>query len=167
MPGETLSLRSESEAETLALGATLGRACRGGEIFLLEGELGAGKTCLTRGLARGLAIPEEEPVTSPTFVLHCQYKGRLELNHIDAYRLQDARDVGALGFEEYFGTAGVVTVVEWPRYLDSAHPEGGMHIHLAVEAPTLRAITCTPQDATHAAYLQTVMDAIGPRCPSA
>lgn len=167
MPGEAFSLRSGSEAETLALGAALGHACRGGEVFLLEGDLGAGKTCLTRGLARGLAIPEAEPVTSPTFVLHCQYRGRLELNHIDAYRLQGARDVGALGFEEYFGAPGVVTVVEWPQYLEEAYPAGGLVVTLSVEAPTVRAITCTPRDAAHAMYLQDVRNALGIRCSSA
>lgn len=162
MPGETFSLRSTSEAETLALGAAMGRACRGGEILLLEGDLGAGKTCLTRGLARGLGIPEDDPVTSPTFVLHCQYMGQLELNHIDAYRLQDARDVASLGFEEYFGAAGVVTVVEWPQYLDGIRPAGGLLVTLTVEAPTERAITCTPLDPSHAAYLQYIIDTSRP-----
>ena len=102
---------SRSPAETEALGEAWGRSAQSGLIIGLCGDLGAGKTRLAQGLARGLAIPSR--VQSPTFALARIYTGgRLTLYHLDLYRLETRQEIGAAGLEDYFCAAGV-TVVEW------------------------------------------------------
>jgi tRNA threonylcarbamoyladenosine biosynthesis protein TsaE len=135
---------SASPEETAALGERLGRACRGGEVLFLHGPLGAGKTCLLQGLARGLEVPDGYEVVSPTFVLHCQYPGRLAFDHIDAYRLRDAGDVDGLGFEELFGDAGRVCAVEWAEYLADLAPPERLEIHLDPLEETRRRLRFVP-----------------------
>jgi len=108
---------SLSEDETLDLGRGLGRALKGGELLLLEGDLGYGKTVFARGVAAALGIPQDE-VTSPSFTLVHEYRGgRVPLFHVDLYRLDAPEDeVGALGIEEILAAGGVV-VVEWGEKL--------------------------------------------------
>ena len=108
---------SLSEEETVDLGRGLGRALKGGELLLLQGDLGYGKTVFARGIASALGILPEE-VTSPSFTLVHEYKGgRVPLFHIDLYRLDTPEDeVGALGIEEILIAGGVV-VVEWGEKL--------------------------------------------------
>src|SRR2546422_8380889 len=113
---ETLT---QSEAETEALAAELAAAFRGGEVVLLSGELGAGKTVFVRGLARGVGADPEE-VASPTFVLLTRYPGRLTLHHADLYRLAGGGDDLELGLEELPGPGGVLAV-EWAERI-SVHP---------------------------------------------
>lgn len=104
---------SPSEEATIRLGRRLGRACRGGEVILLEGPLGAGKTCLAGGLAEGLAIAE--PAVSPTYVILRSYRGArgLTLHHLDFYRLGGDEDLETIGLEDCFGEDAVV-LIEWP-----------------------------------------------------
>lgn len=106
---------TRSEAETVALAAGLARAFRGGEVVLLSGELGAGKTAFVRGLAEGVGADPEE-VSSPTFVLLTRYPGRLTLHHADLYRLRGDGDEAELGLEELPGPTGVLAV-EWAERL--------------------------------------------------
>ena len=106
---------TESVAETESLAERLGATLRGGEVVLLSGELGAGKTAFVRGLARGLGVDPEE-VASPTFVLLTSYPGRLRLHHADLYRLAGNGDEGELGLEELPGPQGVLAV-EWAERL--------------------------------------------------
>ena len=115
---------TRSEAETEALAAELGAAFRGGEVVLLSGELGAGKTVFVRGLARGLGADPEE-VASPTFVILTSYPGRLTLHHADLYRLGGGGDDLELGLEELPGPRGVLAV-EWAERL-SIHPWDAAH----------------------------------------
>jgi tRNA threonylcarbamoyladenosine biosynthesis protein TsaE len=110
---------TQSEAETEALAAELAAAFRGGEVVLLSGELGAGKTVFVRGLARGVGADPEE-VVSPTFVLLTRYPGRLTLHHADLYRLVGGGDDLELGLEELPGPRGVLAI-EWAERL-SGHP---------------------------------------------
>ncbi len=122
----TSAIRSEvtrSEAETAELGAALAASFRGGEVVLLSGELGAGKTAFVRGLARGVGADPAE-VVSPTFVLLTSYPGRLTLHHADLYRLGGGGDDLELGLEELPGPRGVLAV-EWAERLSLApwpHP---------------------------------------------
>lgn len=117
-------ITTRSPEETQTLGKRIGKSCRGGEVFLLNGDLGAGKTCFTKGVALGLEIYDD--VTSPTFVLHVQYCGnRLELNHFDAYRLAETESIGELGFEDYFGYEQGVAIVEWPEVIADILPRKG------------------------------------------
>jgi tRNA threonylcarbamoyladenosine biosynthesis protein TsaE len=105
------TLHAGSAEATHALGRRLGRAARAGDVILLEGGLGAGKTVLVRGLAEGLGAAGE--VISPTFVLVRQHVGRLELVHADLYRLESAAEVEGLGLLD-LSAAGVLAV-EWPE----------------------------------------------------
>lgn len=112
---------SLTEDETWELGRSLARGLRGGELILLEGDLGLGKTMFARGIATGLGIDPAD-VSSPSFTLVQEYRGgRLTVFHVDLYRVDDiSEDVGTLGIEEIL-TAGGVVVVEWgeklPPYL--------------------------------------------------
>jgi len=119
---------SLSEEETLDLGRGLGRALKGGELLLLEGDLGYGKTVFARGIAQALGIPQEE-VSSPSFTLVHEYRGgRFPLFHIDLYRLEAPDDeVGALGIEEILAVGGVV-LVEWGERLPPFLKRGAMTI---------------------------------------
>ncbi len=115
---------THGEAETLALAAELAQGFRGGEVVLLSGELGSGKTAFVRGLAGGLGVEPAE-VSSPTFVLLTSHPGRLTLHHADLYRLRGDGDDRELGLEELPGPRGVLAVewaerlsdVPWPRPL--------------------------------------------------
>lgn len=111
---------SLSPEETLDLGRSIGRSLRGGELILLEGDLGLGKTVLAKGIAAGLGIGPDE-VTSPSFTLVQEYVGgRLPMFHVDLYRLDELEELGTIGIEEILGAGGLV-VVEWgeklPPYL--------------------------------------------------
>jgi tRNA threonylcarbamoyladenosine biosynthesis protein TsaE len=107
--------RTASAAETEDVAERLGRAFCGGEVVLLSGELGAGKTAFVRGLARGLGCDPDE-VASPTFVLLTSYPGRLTLHHADLYRLGGQGDDRELGLDELPGADGVLAV-EWAERL--------------------------------------------------
>jgi len=106
---------THSPEETLALGKQIGEQLKGGEIFLLRGDLGAGKTVFAKGIASGLGIDPAD-VTSPTFTLVNTHEGRLRLFHIDLYRL-DAGEHQGLGLGEIFEDENAVTVIEWAERL--------------------------------------------------
>ena len=109
-----MKMISRCEKDTFALAADVAKTLRAGDVILLHGERGAGKTTFTKGLAKALGI--EETVTSPTFNYVKEYQGgRLPLFHFDMYRVSDADEVYELGLEEYFYRGGVV-VVEWNKF---------------------------------------------------
>ena len=110
---ETVRIVSHSPAETIAIGCGLGRLLQPGDILCLAGGLGAGKTCLARGVAMGLGA-DEARVSSPTFVLAQEYSGRIPMYHLDLYRLRSAEEVEDAGLDEYVGFDGVA-VIEWPN----------------------------------------------------
>jgi len=114
----------------------------GGEIFALHGVLGAGKTQLAKGLARGLGFRGD--VTSPTFTIVHEYRGgRLPIYHIDLYRIQNEKDAIDIGLEEYLPSDGV-TVVEWPERIASILPPQARHWELEVVSLTERVIRKMP-----------------------
>jgi tRNA threonylcarbamoyladenosine biosynthesis protein TsaE len=121
--------KTGSEDETEAIGEALGRSFSGGEVVLLFGELGAGKTAFVRGLARGLGIDAEE-VASPTFVLLTSYPGRLTLHHADLYRLRGMGDERELGLEELPGPGGVLAL-EWAERLSDEPWAKRIHVRLS------------------------------------
>ena len=112
-----LSLITKSADETRELGAKIGKHSEAGMVILLDGDLGAGKTCLTQGIAKGLDISRS--VTSPTFTIQKIYHGRLLLNHIDAYRLEDSDE--DLGFDDIFYEDNVC-VIEWGEFIEEFLP---------------------------------------------
>jgi len=145
-PDFTATLRSHSVAETEAFGERVGRLAGRNQVIGLSGDLGAGKTALVRGLARGLDCSER--VHSPTFALLNEYGGgRLRLFHLDLYRLNSAADVRGAGLEDYLIHPGGVSVVEWmERWSQNdegrgAIPKTEWRIHLEVVDETTREIT--------------------------
>ena len=108
-----MKIISHGPEQTREIAARLADTLKGGEVILLSGDLGAGKTTFTKGLAAALGV--EETVTSPTFNYVKEYNGRLPLYHFDMYRVADADEVYELGLEEYFYRGGVV-VVEWNKF---------------------------------------------------
>ena len=108
------SVQTESAEQTDQLGRQLGRLLMAGSLVLLRGDLGAGKTCLATGIARGLGVAQATPVTSPTYTLMNSYEGRLPLYHFDLYRLSSEDELLDLGFDDYFHGDGVA-LVEWPE----------------------------------------------------
>jgi tRNA threonylcarbamoyladenosine biosynthesis protein TsaE len=111
MTARCLELQSNSPAETKRIGARLGRLLKPGDVLLLQGELGSGKTVLAQGIGAGLRV--REPVKSSSFVLLNEYHGHLTMYHADLYRLEDPGEVADLALDEV-AAAGVL-VVEWPE----------------------------------------------------
>lgn len=116
-----------SALATQRLGAKLARTLAPGDIVCLVGELGAGKTCLVKGLARGLAV--KGYVNSPTFKLINEYQGKWPVYHFDLYRLADGRQVSELGYEEYLYGRGV-TLIEWAEKIIPLLPRQYLKINL-------------------------------------
>jgi tRNA threonylcarbamoyladenosine biosynthesis protein TsaE len=124
--------------ETIGLGERLAAALQQGDVIAFSGELGAGKTALVKGIARGLGVPQD--VTSPTFTLIHEYAGgRLPLFHIDLYRLDSAQQALAIGIEDYLNGNGV-TVIEWAEKIASLLPEQTTRIRIESLGETTRRI---------------------------
>lgn len=122
----TLRFATATAAQTRELGQALAAVVRPGDVVSLSGDLGAGKTCLVQGLARGLDV--SLPVTSPTFMLQKTYPGRELLVHLDVYRLDRLRDVVDLGDEAM--APDVVTVIEWGDTIQSLLPPDRLELDL-------------------------------------
>ncbi|MEW6423499.1 MAG: tRNA (adenosine(37)-N6)-threonylcarbamoyltransferase complex ATPase subunit type 1 TsaE [Bacillota bacterium] len=120
-------LKTSSAEETFLLGERLGALMEPGDVLCVSGELGAGKTVLAKGLARGLGITAA--VTSPTFTLINEYAGRLPFYHLDAYRLSNPAELADLGCEEYFYGAGV-TLVEWAERVAEILPPERLDVRI-------------------------------------
>ncbi len=117
-----------SEQETKQLGERIGQAARPGTVIALIGDLGTGKTTLTKSIARGLGVTET--VTSPTFNIIREYKsGRIPLYHFDVYRIADPDEMFELGYEEYFYGDGIC-VVEWADIIEDLLPEDAVILHI-------------------------------------
>lgn len=123
---KALELTTPNPGQTQKLGKRLGKLARPGDVILLVGKLGAGKTCLTQGIAWGLGI--EDYAASPSFVLVRELYGRLPLYHMDFYRLENLEEIAELGMDEYFYGQGV-SVVEWAEKAMSLLPPE----HLLIE----------------------------------
>jgi tRNA threonylcarbamoyladenosine biosynthesis protein TsaE len=127
---------------TAAAGERLGTLLRAGDAIGLVGDLGAGKTLLVQGIARGLDIPAETRVTSPTFTLVNDYRGgRLALHHADLYRIERAAELVELGLDELIGGAGVVAV-EWSDRF-AVLPRDALEIRLAVTGDDRRSLSAS------------------------
>jgi tRNA threonylcarbamoyladenosine biosynthesis protein TsaE len=131
----TARLLSRGVDDTRALGERVGRLCLPGDVILLEGPLGAGKTALAQGLARGLGVAGV--VNSPTFTLVKEYAGRLPLYHVDLYRLDDASQAVDLGIEDYLDRQGVC-VVEWAERAAEVWPVDHLRVRFTVTGPDER-----------------------------
>ena len=121
-------MMTESVNETLAIGKKLGRLLSPGDVILLTGELGAGKTCLVKGIADGLGIKGTR-ITSPTFIIINEYTGKIPLYHIDLYRIGSIEDLRDIGMEELVYGKGV-TAIEWAERIKDTLPDERMEISL-------------------------------------
>jgi len=133
---------TKSATETDRLGRAIGRSARGGDVVALYGELGSGKTALVRGLAAGLGAPPHA-VSSPTFVLIHEYRGRLRLAHADLYRIESAAELPHIGLSEYEDGRTVIAI-EWADKAGEELPGDRLDVFLRHEGPTIREITLRP-----------------------
>lgn len=141
-------MKTHSPAETRAFGERLAQKLHPGDVLLLLGNLGAGKSELTRGLARGLGITDT--ITSPTFtILNVYDSGCIPLYHFDWYRLNGSEELWEMGMEEYLGGDGVA-VVEWPSQCPEAIPETYLEVTITPVDETTRDITLQPVGGFHA-----------------
>jgi tRNA threonylcarbamoyladenosine biosynthesis protein TsaE len=135
-------IRSANTEQTRRYGARLGRYVEPGSVIALVGELGSGKTCLTQGIAEGLAVPDGYTVTSPTFAIINEYPGRLTLYHVDLYRIIETSELEETGLEEML-TGDGVTVIEWADKLPEVLPPQRLDAHISVVDETTREICLT------------------------
>jgi len=120
---------SESADQTVRLGRILGALLPEGSFVALVGGLGAGKTILAKGIAQGLGVADDREVTSPSFVLVNEYRGRVPVYHVDLYRLEKPSEVEGIGWDEFISGPGV-TLVEWADKAENQMPEERMEVHL-------------------------------------
>ena len=137
---ETTVVRTNSEEETRALGRRIGENLGPGSIVSLSGPLGSGKTVIAKGVAEALEITE--PIVSPTFTLIQEYCGKLELYHMDLYRLEGADDFAGIGGEELL-YAGGVSLIEWSEKIAELLPKSTIKIVLAINDDGSRTVAIT------------------------
>lgn len=128
-----ITLSTTSVDQTRAVGAALAALARPGDVVVLAGELGAGKTAFTQGFGRGLGVTER--ITSPTFTLARHYAGRLDLHHIDVYRLDHLAELFDVGLPELLDEGGV-TLIEWGDVVVPALPADFLEVRLTFPPPT-------------------------------
>ena len=131
--------------ETINLGISIGNLLKPGDIICLTGDLGTGKTHITKGIAKGLGVKEH--ITSPTFTIVNEYdSGRLKLYHFDVYRVSDPDEIYAIGFDDYIFSNGV-SIIEWANYIEEILPNEYLHILIEKDlskGENFRKITITP-----------------------
>ncbi len=131
--------------ETTKLGKELGKILNPGDIICLTGDLGTGKTHITKGISEGLGITDN--ITSPTFTIVNEYNsGRLKLYHFDVYRVSDPDEIYAIGFDDYIFGDGV-SIIEWANYIEEILPKEYLHIYITKDlskGESYRKITITP-----------------------
>jgi tRNA threonylcarbamoyladenosine biosynthesis protein TsaE len=143
-----LQVVSHSPLDTQTLGEQLGCVLDAGDIVCLYGELGSGKTVLSKGIAKGLGVSHERAVRSPSFMLIHRYQGRLPMYHADLYRLDGPTDIADIGLRDLLGGDGVA-VIEWADKLDASLPSERLEITLAHQTEETRLITIHPQGARY------------------
>lgn len=131
--------------ETINIGLSIGNLLKPGDIICLTGDLGTGKTHITKGIAKGLGIKEH--ITSPTFTIVNEYdSGRLKLYHFDVYRVSEPDEIYAIGFDDYIFSDGV-SIIEWANYIEEILPNEYLHILIEKDlsmGEDYRKITITP-----------------------
>lgn len=159
MKGKKLTYRSLRADDTLRFGEQLGRLLKPGHVVALIGALGAGKTTLVKGIARGLDVKDKRMVKSPTFSLAHRYEGRIPMYHFDAYRLGSAREMFDIGSDEMLYGNGV-SLVEWADKVPECLPEEYLEITLTTVSETERNIEICQQGESY----HEIMNAIAAKC---
>ena len=150
------NLETRSVEETITLGKKIGKLLRAGDVVALIGNLGSGKTTLTQGLARGLEVKIKDYVTSPSFTLIKEHRGRLPVYHIDLYRIDDLKEVYGLGYEEYLYGEGV-TIIEWADKIKKLLPKEVLIINLEIIGENRRKIKIVPKGRRYQRIVKTLM----------
>jgi tRNA threonylcarbamoyladenosine biosynthesis protein TsaE len=148
----SLMLQSNSLADTAALGAALADALPDGSVVALSGTLGAGKTQLVQAVAAATGIDPRD-VTSPTFVLVNEYRGRRPIYHFDAYRIKDDDEFLQLGPEEYYESRGL-TLIEWAERVESCLPAQRLEVRITVLSDTARQFDLKAVGASYEAVIR-------------
>ena len=138
-----MKVNTKTTEEMIALGEKIASKLNGGDIILLQGELGAGKTTMSKGIAKGLGITDE--IVSPTFTLMNVYENG-KLVHIDTYRLENADGLLEIGVEDYLGQADTITIVEWPEKIKNLlDNKKTIEISIVKQDDNSREISITPE----------------------
>ena len=153
MPPSPVEIVSACAEDTHELGRILGKYARPGDIFLLTGDLGAGKTTLTQGILWGMG--SDDYVRSPTFVLATEYDADIPLHHIDLYRIDGVDEMDELGLDELVEDGGVV-VVEWAEKAAELFPTGRLQINIERLGGDSRRLTLTAASAEYDRFLKVV-----------
>jgi tRNA threonylcarbamoyladenosine biosynthesis protein TsaE len=156
----TLKFVTHSAEQTQKVGISIGKLAEPGDIFLLIGDLGAGKTCLTQGIAYGLDI--QEYTLSPSFVIMRELHGRLPLYHMDFYRLENIAEISDLGLDDYLFGEGVC-VIEWANKGLTVLPEDHLLIGIDYLADNERSFVIEPRGERYIRMVQQLREAIP--CP--
>ena len=146
-------ISTNSASESMQFGEDLAGILNSGDVITLEGDLGAGKTTFTKGIATGLRITDT--VSSPTFTMIKEYEGSLKLYHLDAYRLEFSDE--DLGFDEYIYGTGV-TVIEWAQYIEDYLPEDRLAITIDYLDEDRRRIHLKPYGVRYIQLVQAIKD---------
>jgi tRNA threonylcarbamoyladenosine biosynthesis protein TsaE len=146
-----LILTAATAADLQAIGVRLGRALAAGDVLALVGPLGAGKTTFVQGVARGLDVPAQRHVASPTFALVNEHPGRVPLVHADLYRINDARELDELGLGDAFDRAAVA--IEWLDRFPDAAPSERLTIEIQIGTDGARTLTLRGNGARAAALI--------------
>lgn len=155
----TVTIPLPNRRATTRLGRRLGAALEPGDLVVLSGDLGAGKTFMSRAICRGAGVDASEPITSPTFTLVHEHQGRLRLAHADLYRLEQPDELGPLGLRE-LRAEGAALLVEWGETYADALGGDALLISIALPAGAPRAATLTATGPRSAALAAA---AVGPR----
>ncbi|OEU44226.1 MAG: tRNA (N6-adenosine(37)-N6)-threonylcarbamoyltransferase complex ATPase TsaE [Desulfobacterales bacterium S7086C20] len=131
MKSEKYDIITSCPEETFHFGVLLGQYVTSGSVIALNGELGSGKTCLTKGIAKGLDVPKDFCVTSPTFAIINEYPGRIHLYHVDLYRINEVCEINDIGLSEILVSNGVI-VIEWAEKLAEILPEERLQVSISI-----------------------------------
>ncbi len=139
-----MNLRSEyissSPEETIAIGEKIASVIKDGAVVLLYGNLGSGKTVLSKGIGKGLECPDWEYIRSPSFTIVNEHEGRVRFYHLDLYRLEPGTDIENLGLRDFLGEAGTVAVIEWAEKLPNVSGLSTVAIHIEETGASARKI---------------------------
>ena len=156
---ENICFNIESIEITELFGRSLGNFSVAGDIICLDGDLGTGKTTLTQAMARGLEVPAESYVTSPSFNIFHEYQGRIPLYHMDFYRLNSSDEVIEMGLDEYFYLSGL-TVIEWAEKSKDILPDYRLSIRLESFGNMSRRALCSCTDPSWRKRLESIKEMI-------
>ena len=155
---DAFRFETTSASDTQKVGEIIGASAQPGDIYLLTGPLGAGKTCLSQGIARGLGVPEN--LRSPTFVLMTKHQGRLVLHHLDLYRINDPREAWDLGLDEQLLGEGVC-VVEWADKAPDLFPGWSLMVQMEHAGTDSRRLKLTDRSGRFLGALGSVTSPLG------